>query len=92
MTGGYWLGVDLGGTKILSALYDDNLRLLARSKQPTSSEGGPVVVLDRIAQGVDAVIHEANVDPAHFVALASASRGKSKSARRAQVRSQLGLA
>jgi glucokinase len=62
MTGGYWLGVDLGGTKILSALFDDNLRLLARSKQPTSADGGPTVVMDRIAQGVEAVIHEAGID------------------------------
>jgi glucokinase len=63
MTGGYWLGVDLGGTKILSALFDDNLRLLARSKQPTSAEGGPVAVMGRIVQGVDAVINEANIEP-----------------------------
>ena len=66
MTGGYWLGVDLGGTKILSALFDDNLRLLARSKQPTSAEGGPSVVMDRIVQGVEAVIHEAGIDPSHI--------------------------
>lgn len=62
MTGGYWLGVDLGGTKILSALFDDNLRLLARSKQPTGAEGGPSAVVDRIAAGAEAVIHEAGID------------------------------
>lgn len=62
MTGGYWLGVDLGGTKILSAIFDDNLKLLARSKQHTSAEAGPAAVLDRIAQGVEAVVHEAGVD------------------------------
>ena len=31
MSTGYWLGVDLGGTKILSGLFDDDLKLLARS-------------------------------------------------------------
>ena len=66
MTGGYWLGVDLGGTKILAAIFDDNLRLLARSKQHTSAEGGPEGVMGRIVQGVEAVIHEANVDPLHI--------------------------
>jgi glucokinase len=64
MTGGYWLGVDLGGTKILSGLFDENLKLLARSKQPTSAEGGPVGVFGRIVQGVEAVLSEAGVDPA----------------------------
>lgn len=62
MTTGYWLGVDLGGTKILTGLFDDNLRLLARSKQPTVADAGPAPVLDRIAQGVDAVLREGNVD------------------------------
>src|SRR5580692_8160019 len=52
MSAGYWLGVDLGGTKILSGLFDDDLKLLARSKQPTSADGGPVAVFGRIVQGV----------------------------------------
>jgi glucokinase len=60
---GYWLGVDLGGTKILSGLFDDDLKLLARSKQPTSADGGPAAVFGRIVQGVDAVLREANVEP-----------------------------
>jgi glucokinase len=63
MSAGYWLGVDLGGTKILSGLFDDDLKLLARSKQPTSAEGGPSGVFGRIVQGVEAVIKEANIDP-----------------------------
>jgi glucokinase len=63
MNTGYWLGVDLGGTKILSGLFDDNLRLLARSKQPTSADGGPAAVFERIVQGVDAVVREGNIDP-----------------------------
>ena len=63
MSSGYWLGVDLGGTKILSGLFDDNLKLLARSKNPTSAENGPPAVFGRIAQGVDAVLREAGVDP-----------------------------
>ncbi|MFM8272519.1 MAG: ROK family protein [Gemmata sp.] len=63
MSTGYWLGVDLGGTKILSGLFDDDMKLLARSKQPTSAEGGPVGVFSRIVQGVDAVLREANVEP-----------------------------
>jgi glucokinase len=63
MSTGYWLGVDLGGTKILSGLFDDNLTLLTRSKQPTSAEGGAAGVFSRIVQGVDAVVKEANIDP-----------------------------
>ncbi|MBN9119429.1 MAG: ROK family protein [Planctomycetes bacterium] len=64
MSTGYWLGVDLGGTKILAGLFDDELKLLARSKQPTAAESGPSGVVANIAKAVDAVVREANVDPA----------------------------
>jgi glucokinase len=64
MSAGYWLGVDLGGTKILTGLFDDDLKLLARSKHPTSAEGGPAAVVGRVDQGVEAVLKEAGVDPA----------------------------
>lgn len=63
MSTGYWLGVDLGGTKILSGLFDDELKLLARSKNPTGADGGPAGVFSRIVQGVEAVLKEANVEP-----------------------------
>ena len=65
MSPGYWIGVDLGGTKILAGLFDDEMNLLARSKQPTGTEVGPGGVFARIAQAVEAVIREAKVDPAH---------------------------
>jgi glucokinase len=64
MSNRHWLGVDLGGTKILAGLFDDSLKLLARSKQPTGTEGGPTGVMERVAQAVDAVVREAGIDPA----------------------------
>ena len=64
MADGYWIGVDLGGTKILAGLFDDSLKLLARAKQPTGAEGGPAGVFARIGQAVDAVVREAKIDPA----------------------------
>jgi glucokinase len=64
MTDGYWIGVDLGGTKVLAGLFDDNLTLLARAKHPTGAEGGPPGVFARIGQAVDAVVREAKIDPA----------------------------
>jgi glucokinase len=64
MADGYWIGVDLGGTKILAGLFDDDLKLLARAKQPTGAEGGPSGVFARIGQAVDAVVREAKIDPA----------------------------
>ena len=64
MSTGYWLGVDLGGTKILAGLFDDDLKLLARSKQPTAAETGPTGVVANVVKAVDAVVREANIDTA----------------------------
>jgi glucokinase len=64
MAGTYWIGVDLGGTKILAGLFDDSLKLLARAKQPTDAAGGPAGVFARIGTAVDAVLAEAKIDPA----------------------------
>src|SRR5204862_72966 len=75
---GYWLGVDLGGTKILSGLFDDNLKLLARSKQPTSADGGPSGVFARIVQGVEAVLREANVEAGQVRGMALGIPGQSE--------------
>ncbi|QEL19390.1 ROK family protein [Limnoglobus roseus] len=65
MSGSYWIGVDLGGTKILTGLFDESLQLVARAKTPTEAEGGPSGVFTRIGQAVDSILREANVDAAH---------------------------
>jgi len=49
------LGVDLGGTKILAAVFDDRGRLLAREKKATKPELGTVAVIKRIEE----CVHEA---------------------------------
>ncbi|OWK46989.1 ROK family protein [Fimbriiglobus ruber] len=66
MGDGYWIGVDLGGTKILAGLFDHQLTLIARAKHPTGTEGGPAGVFARVAQAVDTVIREAKIDPAQI--------------------------
>jgi glucokinase len=76
MSGRYWLGVDLGGTKILAGLFDDSLNLLARNKQPTGAEGGPAGVIGRVAQAVEAVMREANVSPAEIGGMGFAIPGQ----------------
>lgn len=62
MASPYWIGVDLGGTKILAGLFDSSFNLLARAKQPTNSEQGGPVVFGRIIQCVDSVIAESGID------------------------------
>ena len=51
----YFVGVDLGGTKILAAVFDEHGKLLSREKKATKPELGVTGVLQRIEE----CIHEA---------------------------------
>jgi glucokinase len=48
------VGVDLGGTKILAAVFDDRGHLLAREKKATKPQLGTAVVIKRIEE----LVHE----------------------------------
>ena len=51
----HYVGVDLGGTKILAAVFDEQGRLISREKKGTKSELGEAVVIQRVEE----CIHEA---------------------------------
>ena len=51
----HFVGVDLGGTKILAAVFDERGKLLSREKKNTKPELGGAVVLQRVEE----CIHEA---------------------------------
>ncbi len=76
MSNGYWLGVDLGGTKILTGLFDDNLQLLARNKQSTGAESGPAGVFGRVVQAVESVMSEAKIEPSQIRGMGFAIPGQ----------------
>lgn len=69
MSNRHWIGVDLGGTKILTGLFDESLRLLARAKTPTQAEDGPAAVMGRVVESVESVLREAKVDAAHVAGM-----------------------
>ena len=58
----YFVGVDLGGTKILAGVFDDKLTCLGRTKMSTKSERGAEEVLDRIARCARDVVDECDLD------------------------------
>ncbi|MBI5818963.1 MAG: ROK family protein [Verrucomicrobia bacterium] len=57
----YVVGVDLGGTKILSAVFDRNLRVLGREKKNTRPELGVDGVIERVAECVNEALASAAV-------------------------------
>ncbi len=58
----YFVGVDLGGTKILAAVFSPALKCLGKSKRSTKAERGAQAVIDRIARCVSDAVDECDLD------------------------------
>jgi glucokinase len=76
MTGPYWVGVDLGGTKILAGMFDGQFNLIARAKQPTNYEEGGPAVFARIVSAVDSLLNDASAGPAEVKGMGLAVPGQ----------------
>ncbi len=53
-----WLGLDIGGTKILGALYGDDNKVIAQSKKKTKAQEGVEVVIEQVYKVIDALYEE----------------------------------
>jgi len=56
--GRYYLGIDVGGTKILAGLFDRSNKLLAKWKIKTKADRGGDVVIDRIARAARELVED----------------------------------
>jgi len=72
----YWLGVDLGGTKILAGLFAADFSLVGRAKQPTNYEEGGPAVFGRIVLAVDSALKEGHVSAADVKGMGLAVPGQ----------------
>jgi glucokinase len=59
----HFVGVDLGGTKILAAVFDPKLQLLGSTKITTKAQRGADAVIERIARCVLDAIDECDLSP-----------------------------
>jgi glucokinase len=57
----YAIGVDLGGTKILSAVVDAQGRVIGQAKKSTHAEKGPAAVIKRIKKAMDEAVEAAGI-------------------------------
>ena len=60
----HYIGVDLGGTKILAGVFGADYHCLATEKTKTKPEGGYDAVCGRIVKTVRAAAESAGIDPA----------------------------
>ena len=57
----YLIGVDFGGTKILSGVFDSSLNCLGRTKVSTKADRGQKEVIERIARCVQDAVDECDL-------------------------------
>lgn len=67
--GRVWVGLDLGGTKMLANVFDDRYRVLGRAKQKTQGAKGARAGLKRMVDTVSDALAEAGVDPSRLAGI-----------------------
>ena len=60
----YWVGFDLGGTKMLSVVYDSKFKPLGRARKKTKGNEGKKAGLERIASVIREALEDADLQPA----------------------------
>jgi glucokinase len=71
----YFGGIDLGGTKIQTAVVDDERKVLGSARRPTPTSGGPSDVAAAMAQTMREAAAEAGVEPAALAGVGVGSPG-----------------
>lgn len=69
------VGVDLGGTKVLSAVIDPDGKILSRAKVRTQADSGVENVLDRIADSIRGAVESAALALCDIAGMTIASPG-----------------
>lgn len=59
----YWIGVDLGGTKIAAVVYNSDFEAIGRARRKTKAREGMDVGLKRINDLISEAIGEAKIEP-----------------------------
>lgn len=69
------LGVDLGGTKIATALATAQGEILARGRRPTPAQAGPDAVIKSICAAIDKILSAKRLKPSQFLGIGIAAAG-----------------
>ncbi|MCF7707343.1 MAG: ROK family protein [Verrucomicrobia bacterium] len=71
----YYVGVDLGGTKILCGVFTSELEFIGKAKKTTKPERGYTVVKERIVRCIREAVDECDLELKHIRAIGIGSPG-----------------
>lgn len=71
MVGRYYIGIDLGGTNIKTAVFKDTLEKVAESRIATNAQSGSEIVLQRMLKSVTELMDRAHIqnDQIHSIGI-----------------------
>jgi glucokinase len=69
-------GIDLGGTKIEAVVVDGDSKVLAQSRHPTPTDGGPAKVADEMAAAMNTAAEQAGMKTAELAGVGVGSPGE----------------
>ena len=69
------LAIDLGGTKIITAIVSNNGQLMAQERCPTLADEGPQSVINRLLAAVDYILNLKHMEPSHLASISIAAAG-----------------
>jgi glucokinase len=69
------LAVDLGGTKILTAIISDTGRVIAKKRHTTLADEGPQKVINRLSSAIDQILSLNNIGPSQLDSIAIGAAG-----------------
>jgi glucokinase len=72
----YWVGFDLGGTKMLSVAFDNNLKALGREKKKTKAHEGAKAGLERIIETITESLKQSDLSPSDISGIGMACPGQ----------------
>jgi glucokinase len=72
---GHTGGIDLGGTKILAVVVDDEFEVRGESRRPTPLDGGPAKVAEHMAEALAEAAAAAGADPAELTGIGVGAPG-----------------
>jgi glucokinase len=65
----YWLGFDLGGTKMMATVFDKDFNIVAYRRKKTKNEQGAKGLLDRIGETIEEALQAAHLSSRRLCAI-----------------------
>lgn len=71
----FWIGFDLGGTKMLASVFDENYKILGTARKATNGSDGQAKGRKRILSVIHEAIQDANVEESQLKGIGMACPG-----------------